>query len=171
MGGRIGKELGEKADPAGARKFDAHTNAKAVARMVGEDFWRAAFKFASERHPYEKAVSLAFYKLRRFKREPSEAEIARFIDQTVSAGAYRGFRVYSIDGRPVVDDFIRHENFAADLRRICERVGIACPDELPQRKAKIRADPRPAREILSAAQKRAIFEHCREEFELLGYEP
>ena len=50
-------------------------------------------------------------------------------------------------------------------------IGIAVPAELPRKKGSIRLDPRPAREILSDEQKETIYHRCKQEFELLGYEP
>ena len=44
------------------------------------------------------------------------------------------------------------------------------PAELPVMKAKTRVDRRPAREILTREQKDRVYENCREEFEILGYE-
>jgi hypothetical protein len=56
------------------------------------------------------------------------------------------------------------------LRRVTQRLGIPMPQELPRKRATERDDNRPAREILSAEQRDIVFEHCRPEFELLGYE-
>jgi len=35
----------------------------------------------------------------------------------------------------------------------------------------VRTDRRPARDILTKAQKETIYETCKPEFDLLGYEP
>ena len=148
-----------------------HVHASKVMGMVPEDFWKRAFKFTSERHPYEKAVSLAYYNFN--KREKNgrgvEGGFEPFLDRTVRQGGYRGFEFYAIDGKVVVDDFIRIESFCSDLKRIGARVGIATPEKLPRKRMSSR--DKPAREILSDEHKRIVFETCREEFELLGYEP
>jgi hypothetical protein len=44
------------------------------------------------------------------------------------------------------------------------------PAELPRLKSKSRVDSRPAKEILTEEQKQIVFERCRQEFEILGYE-
>jgi hypothetical protein len=146
--------------------------------LVREDIWNGAFKFTSERHPYEKAVSYAYYRLDQMKNyadqsmaDRTSADFAKYLDDVVRNGKYASFKYYSIDGRPVVDDFIKLESLRADLARIGARIGIPIPDELPRRRrGKSRPDMRPAREILSDEQKQIVWEHCRPEFELLGYE-
>lgn len=154
-----------------------HVAASEVIPLIRDDIWNAALKFTSERHPYEKAVSFAFYRLDRIKRagknEKTEEITRNFdkhLDRTVKAGQYTSFRYYSVDGKPVVDDVIKLESLKEDLQRIGARIGLAVPDELPRRRGKSRTDKRPAREILTAAQRDIVYEHCRPEFEFLGYE-
>jgi hypothetical protein len=154
-----------------------HMKAAEVKAVVPSDFWDRAFKFASERHPYEKVVSLAFFRLgkqqerRQKTHERSLQRLPAMLDRVVSTDEYQGFEYYSIGGKPVADEFIRHETLEPDLRRVAARVGISVPAELPHNKGTFRLDPRPAREILSKEQRDTIFKKCLREFELLGYEP
>ncbi|HVZ90528.1 MAG TPA: hypothetical protein VG843_02665 [Rhizomicrobium sp.] len=160
-------------DPGPGKALEkVHTEASEIKKMVSEEFWNGAFKFASERHPYEKAVSLAFYRYGKRVRDGrgKALNFEKVLDKVIETGSYSGFKYYSIDGKSVADDFIRHENFEADLRRICAKLGVPVPDELPRKKSNFRKDPRPAREILSDAQKSRIYETCKPEFELFGYE-
>jgi hypothetical protein len=166
--GRAGKP------PESSAPLATHTQAEKIQAMVPEEFWQRCYKFASERHPYEKAVSLAFYRMHKFEKwgvEEADREFRRVLDEVVRGNSYSGLKYYSIEGAPVVDDFIRHESFEADLRRVAARVGVTVPEDLPRKKGSIRLDPRPAREILSDEQKRTIYHRCKQEFELLGYEP
>jgi Sulfotransferase family len=151
----------------------AHSKPKDILNIVSWEFWQGCYRFASERHPYEKAVSFAYFQFgRRQKKDRAiEGNFSKFLDKTVHRGLYRGFDYYSIDGQSVVSDFIRHETLQEDFKRIGAQLGITIPDELPQKKAAHRTDRRPARDILSEEQKRIVFAKCREEFELLGYEP
>jgi hypothetical protein len=151
----------------------AHIKAAEVIEMVPQRFWRESFKFTSERHPYEKAVSFAYYRFgkRQKKGAPLPGDFEKYLDQVVRRGGYRSVDYYTVSGKVVVDDFIRCESLGADLKRIGERLGIPIPEELPRKKSTSRLDARPAREILSEEQKRIIFEGCQQEFKLLGYEP
>jgi len=166
--------LADTTAEASPARLATHTKAEKIREMVPEEFWQRCYKFASERHPYEKAVSLAFYRMHKFEKwgvEEAEREFRRLLDEVVRGNSYSGIKYYSIEGAPVVDDFIRHESFEADLRQVSARIGIAVPAELPRKKGSIRLDPRPAREILSDEQKETIYHRCKQEFELLGYEP
>ena len=150
-----------------------HTSADKIRSMVSDEFWQHCYKFASERHPYEKAVSLAFYRMHKFERwgvDETELEFQRVLNEVVWSNSYSGLKYYSIDGAPVVDDFVRHETFERDLRRIAARIGVAVPENLPQKKGTIRPDRRPAREILTKKQKNRIYRRCKTEFDLLGYQ-
>lgn len=155
----------------------AHMKAVHIQAGLSPEFWNSAFKFTSERHPYEKAVSLAFYRFGKRERIAAKKgkilseDFAIVLDQTVRTRLYRSFNFYAIEGRVVVDDFIRHENLAADLERIGRRLGIEIPEQLPCKKTAYKLDERPAAEILSDEQKHIIRETCREEFDLLGYCP
>lgn len=156
--------------------FETHVPAAQIRQYVRRDIWNRAFKFTSERHPYEKAVSLAFYfaskkeKIEGKGRKPPSEDFDQVLDSVVKVGRYRSFPLYFIDGAPVVSDFIRYESLEADLKSITEKLGIDLPP-LPEMKAAVRTDRRPARDILTQAQKETIYEKCRPEFELLGYEP
>ncbi|MBV9570245.1 MAG: sulfotransferase family 2 domain-containing protein [Alphaproteobacteria bacterium] len=145
----------------------AHMKAEDIAKLVPDSFWSGSFKFTSERHPYEKAVSLAYYNFG--KAQQSEGDFAEFLDMTVRRGNYRSFDHYTIDGKVVVNDFIRHETLESDLKRIADIIGVLVPDDLPQKRTAFRADRRPAHEILTPEQKQQVYQRCREEFELLGY--
>ena len=163
ISGRVGLDKRHK----NSRGFLTHMNAAKVRPKLDPGFWDNALKLTAERHPYEKAVSQAFFRL---KRKPPNESFEQFLDGVIDKGQYADFPMWSIDGKPVIDEFIRQENLEADLSRVCTQLGFAMPDELPRLKSRMRTDRRPAREILSDEQKRKIYDTCREDFEILGYE-
>ncbi len=155
-----------------------HVALSKVVPLLREDFWNSVFKFTSERHPYEKAVSLAYWRLERkrqsddpaIRKKAAEIHFPTYLDKVVREGAYSTFRHYAINGKPAVDDFIKLETFEADLRRIAWRIDLPVPDDIPRKRGYSRKDTRPARDILNAEQKQLVWEHCSNEFEALGYE-
>lgn len=155
----------------------AHMKAEDIRAGVSPEFWNGAFKFTSERHPYEKAVSLAFYRYGKRERIATKKgkilseDFAIVLDETVRTRLYRSFNFYAIDGQVAVDDFVRHETLEADLERVGKRLGIEIPRPLPRKKTSYKLDERPAKEILSDEQKQIIRDTCREEFDFLGYKP
>jgi hypothetical protein len=148
-----------------------HIKISDIRDMIRDDIWDRLYKLTSERHPYEKAVSYAYFKYNnRQSRDKTKKDFPSFLDRIVRRGKYVSFPQYSINGRSIADDYIRLESFETDMRRVGQRLGIPMPDDLPRKRATERDDKRPAREILSAEQRDIVFEHCRPEFELLGYE-
>jgi hypothetical protein len=148
--------------------FHHHMDAEQIRSRIDPDFWNSALKVTVERHPYEKAVSQAYWRLNKQNRWGEE--FPDFLDRIVRIGDYIGFKRWSIDGKSVIDEFIRQESLQADLARLGDRLGFAVPQLMPQLKSHTRADRRPAREILNDEQKEIVFMRCREEFEILGHE-
>jgi hypothetical protein len=145
----------------------AHMPASAVKEWVSPEFWNRAVKIAGERHPYEKAVSLAHFS---FTGEP--AHFAAHLDETVVARHrhYACYPVYMVDGEPVVDEWILYDALQADADRIATRLGLPTPLQLPRARSHQRADRTPAPEVLTPRQKRIVQRHCAPEFDLFGWE-
>jgi hypothetical protein len=150
-----------------------HAPVEKIRYLIRDDIWDGLYKFTSERHPYEKAVSFAHYRVRQIKEKGRDKDIddfPAFLDKIVRAGKYSSFKYYSIDGKSVVDDFIKLESLDEDVRRIGNKLGIPLPDEMPKRRKSPRGDDRPARDVLTQEQRDIVYEHCRHEFDVLGYE-
>ena len=145
-------------------KFFNHMPARQIKALVAPAFWDRAVKITSERHPYEKAVSLAYFSFK------SGASFKAHLDRVVRGRGYAGHPLYSIGEQVVVEEFIRLETLGDDMRRVAARLGLPIPDEIARAKSRTRLDPRPAREILSDAQKGIVYANCKKEFDLLGYE-
>jgi hypothetical protein len=161
--GREDKRSGKNPDD-----FFNHMSARQAHARVDRHFWDSALKLTVERHPYEKAVSFAYFTARR--KCKTAADFPAHLDRVVRGGDFDGFKRWSIDGKVAVDEFVRQESLQEDLGRMGMRLGIAIPAELPRLKSRTRTDPRPAREILSREQKDIVFARCRREFEILGYD-
>jgi hypothetical protein len=146
--------------------FYNHMPASEVLTKLPE-FWPRAFKFTVERHPYEKAVSMAYWKMFRHGLRGTFAEA---LDQVIAASDFDDLQRYTINGKVAVDRIVKQEDLAGGLREIGEQLGFDV-GELPRAKSMVRTDKRPARDILSPSQKRTIIDRCRYSFENLGYEP
>src|SRR6185312_16999280 len=105
----------------------AHTPAREIKEMVPPQFWEKAYKFASVRHPYEIAVSLAYYRLHKFEHRTGaedQSQFSRILDQVITGNYCSSLRYFGIEGIPIVNDYIRHETFETDLRRMTTRIGV-----------------------------------------------
>jgi hypothetical protein len=141
-----------------------HASVRRARKVLDTEVWDKAFKFTIERHPYEKCVSMAW-----FRRGGGDFETV--LENTVARGKYRNFDLYSLDGNLAVDFIIRYEHLKEDIKTVEEKLGgIDIYSRFPSSKGNYRGDRKPAAEHLSPDQKAKIQEVCAEEFELMGYE-
>ena len=138
-------------------------------RQALPGLWCQAFKFAVDRHPYEKVVSRAWWNIGRRGGSP-ETELDAEIEQAIATRSYLNYPLYCAGGQVIVDEVWRHEEMWDRLARLAERLGQAVPTAPPRAKGEYRRDRRPAHEVLTAEQRARIAEDARIEFELLGYE-
>jgi hypothetical protein len=140
-----------------------HSSARRAIKVLGKDVWDAAFTFAVERHPYEKAVSRAWFR-------KGDRDFPSALDIAVESEKYRNYDLYTVGGKVVVDAIFRFEHLYEELKQVEDRLGgLDVVSRLPQAKSHFREDRRPAAQVLSAAQKSKIQQVCAEEFALMGY--
>lgn len=154
--------------PAGGARFYNHMLAADV-REALPGLWSRAFKFAVDRHPYEKVVSRAWWNIGRRGGSPEELDAE--IETAIETRTYLNFPLYCEGGRVIVDEVWRYEEMWQRLAELGRRLGQSIPDVPPRAKGGHRRDRRPAREVLTSDQRARIAEDASVEFELLGYEP
>ncbi len=147
--------------------YRAHMTGHAVKELHPE-LWERSFKLTIERHPYEKVVSRAYW--RQFSKADGRP-ISEWIDDMIEVASISDRRLYTDGDRLIVDRVVPFENLWREVEDLGRSIGCRLPEPLPRSKGAQRDDRRPAREILSASQRRRIAERCAFEFELMGYEP
>lgn len=152
----------------GRPKFYNHMPAREVRRKL-PSLWRRAETFAVERHPYEKAVSLAWFQLA--QRGLPDDRIHAEIEAVIAEKLYLNHPLYADKGRLLISEVWDYPEAWLKLERLASRLGTTLPAELPRAKSRFRKDSRPAREILSREQRAAIYRDARFEFDLMSYEP
>jgi len=101
-----------------------------------------AFKFTIERHPYEKVVSLAWF------RAAPKGDFSQALDEVLKIGYYRNFDLYTIDGKLAVDFIIRYEKMDEDVPKVEKAIGgLPILDRLPRANSDQRKDRRAARDV------------------------
>lgn len=160
----VRKTMRDEFRVSGDAGLPRHAGARRVKEIVDEEFWNSAYKFSIERHPYEKAVSLAWWECRHGDFDTVLASVLR-------GDRYRNYDLYTLGGTLAVDFVIRFEKMAEDIPKVEQALGgIAVLSRLPRSNAGKRPDKRPAREVLTDAQKAIVQDTCREEFEMFGYD-
>jgi len=147
--------------------FQNHASAKEVRDSIPSRIWEGSFKFAFDRHPYEKVVSLTFW--RRKLEVASGVPVEEFIDEIIDQAEYRNFELYSEGGHVLLDKIFKYEDLSSVLGCLAARYFTSISEDLPMAKGQYRKDRRPAALILSQKQRNSIYEICRDEFDYMGY--
>ncbi len=148
------------------RNYYTHIPAWRVRLRVGEQIWQDYFKFCFERNPWDREVSLFYYRRGR----PRFAD--RFADHLAELPnrRMRNWEIYAQKDRPGVDFVGRYETLEADLELALRKCGIDWTGELPRAKGKFRTDKRHYREFYDDWSRELIASTYRREIEYFGYE-
>jgi hypothetical protein len=95
---------------------------------IGKEMFDRYYKFCAIRNPFDKVVSHFWWRARKtadFSDEPFskiKERFTHFVSQNFGTLSDRS--IFMIDGRSVVDDFIRYERLVADTERVCNRLDV-----------------------------------------------
>ena len=164
MGGRGPQNhLGSDGTPL----FYNHISARDVRELVDDDTWRTYFKFCIGRDPWERVVSLYYF---RYQLEPRPA-LSEVIEKLAADLKWRGSDLYTIDGAVAVDRIVEYGRLAQELEEIRLSLGIPEALRLPRAKDGFRPDRRSYRELLTDAEIEMVGTVMSDEIDLLGYAP
>ena len=148
-------------------RYYNHISAREVRRLIGEGTWNDYYKFCFERNPWDRVISFYYWQ---YKSEPRPS-ISEFLDSDMPLMLKKkGFELYTIDGKVVVNRVCLFENLKEELERIRVQLGLTEELVLPKSKSSFRKDKRSYREILDEKQKEKIRNLFSEEIALYGYE-
>jgi hypothetical protein len=159
--------------------YSNHMSYKALRALHPEDL--EGYRIITiERHPYEKAVSLANFALE-FERYKSSGtlesripDIQSRLEQLLESGELekkiRNWKIYTLSNRIVATDILRFEHLDDDYRRLVS--DMQCSElapQLPRTKVGGRDRSVEPKDILSRSQRQMIQDICAEEFEHFAY--
>jgi hypothetical protein len=130
------------------------------------EMWNSYFKFCFERNPYDRAISLYFWRHRGLA---SYANINEYLLE-VSAQYLSNWDLYNESGFLKVDFLGRYEHLAEEFREVCRKIGIDGDLKLPWLKHNVRPGFTPYQELLSNEVRQRIETVCAREIRLLGYQ-
>lgn len=150
-----------------AAGFYNHIAAKEIKTRIGNKVWESYYKFCFERNPWDRIISLYYW---RNQSEP-RSTLAEFIrsDEPLLLKK-KGYELYTINGKIAVDKIGKFENISEELEQIRNKVGIPKKLELPRAKSQFKTDKRSYAEILTAEDRDKIATLFHDEINLLGYE-
>ncbi|HSA67396.1 MAG TPA: sulfotransferase family 2 domain-containing protein [Methyloceanibacter sp.] len=146
--------------------FYNHMKAAEMRAHIDPAVWRSYFKFAFERNPWDRQVSLYYH---RYREENERPDFATFIHKDKKAHI-NNFGVYSIDGDLAVDFLGRFETLDQDLRFALDQVGLSTAESLPDAKTRFRPGSVPYRDHYDEETRNIVADWYAPEIKLLGYE-
>ena len=148
-------------------KFYNHMPAREIKARIDDEIWRDYYKFCVERNPWDRVVSLYYWRTRDKKSPPSIPEYVA--SKAPNSLKRKGIGLYTIDGNVVVDKVCLFENLTKDLEEVRQIVGIPEPLELPRAKSKFRPAQKSYHEALGEKEKERIAKLFSDEIKLFGY--
>lgn len=107
-----------------------HLTSLEIKEIVGDEVYRAYFKFSFVRNPYDRLVS-EYYYAKRIREIPREMSFDEFIHKVVlpNKNTHRHYRdqvdyVTNEKGEVIVDFLGKFEDFTRDLKKILDRLHI-----------------------------------------------
>lgn len=153
----------------GQRKvFRNHLPARLIRNNIGEKIWQNYFKFCFERNPFDRAVSLYYWRARKFD---SYLAIDEFVN-SVPANLLSNWGIYAIDDSISVDFVGRYENLGEDLLKVSQILDF--PNQLTLSGIEAKGNYRQSREhyskIINNQARDRIEKVCAKEIAAFSYE-
>lgn len=149
----------------------SHMPATRVRKQLEPEIWRGYTKICAVRNPWDKVVSFFHMRHPKVKGKSRDRVIGQFrqwIGNTDKLG--EDFDIYTIKGRPVVDEMIRYENLAEDFARVCAMVDIPAPElEVIKGGSRGSEERIDFREYYDEASRKVVAERFAPDIEALGY--
>jgi hypothetical protein len=102
------------------RGFYDHARANRLRNMLGPKIWNSYFKFAFERNPWDRQVSLYHHRTRKTQTPVSFDDFMR----TVGNRQMRNWETYTLKDSIAVDFVGRFENLREDLQHALQQIGV-----------------------------------------------
>lgn len=146
-------------------RFHMHMPAQEVIEKTSQWIWEDYYTFCFERNPWDKIISLYFYK------HPTEPRptIPEFV-RSWRTEALCDYTKYSIDGRIVVDRVGRYEELPDEMEHLRKILRLNKPIELPHVNASTRIDRRHYRDLLTPEDADIVRQQFLREIDYLNYQ-
>lgn len=167
--------IGSRGLPIHTRTWYNHLPASGIRAMLGEEIFDQYYKFCVIRDPFDKTVSGFWFwatpEQRLALRSAPFSAVRQAFEEWVVAQPLPVDRIiYTIDGAPVADRYIRHDRLAADMEAVCNDLGVPWePARLKRFKANTRLRNEPFAEYYTRRAADRVAEVFAWELEYFGF--
>lgn len=133
--------IGYRGPQAKSKEWFNHMRALEIQNRLGKQVWDEYFKFCVIRNPFDKLVSLFFFRLYKgaIKFEKDDKPVQNFRTWLGTDVPVPDRNMYTISGQICIDYFIRYEDINAGVKHVCEQLGVPFrPERIPVLKAGFR---------------------------------
>jgi hypothetical protein len=142
-----------------------HMPARTIRLSVSRSVWKTYYRFCFERNPWDKAVSLYYWRTQHVHPRPS---LLTFLRSTPRADL-SNWNTYTIGDRLALDRVYRYEDLEAELQNLRQTLNLPAPLQLPYTKDYSRVDRRPYQAFMGREEREIVARACAREIDLLGY--
>lgn len=116
--------------------FHPHATARQARRVLGKDIFDNYYKFAVERNPWDRQVSLYMHRewKKKNKSPDFDKDMKSFFYRSTEYVKLNNWSIYGIGQDVVVDRVLRYENLTSELDSLRQALGIKKKIELPVRR-------------------------------------
>ena len=146
------------------RTFYHHIGAREIKQLIEPKIWNSYYKFAFERNPWDKVISWYYWT---YKKEPRPS-LKKFI-KSGYAGRVKGWSLYTINDKIVVDKVGLYENLNEEIQIISKTLGLSRKLKMPHSKSGFRKCKKSYKDILDREDREEIARLFSKEIEHFGY--
>ncbi|MES2684949.1 MAG: sulfotransferase family 2 domain-containing protein [Pseudomonadota bacterium] len=149
-----------------------HMPARLIRDQLGDAIWSQYTKFCVIRHPFEKIISLFYFRRTNgwITVDQGASDAVQFQNWLISSPEHIFDRdMFMIDGQLCMDFFIRYESLEHDLQELSKRLGLPAGAVLPRYKSHQRPATGLAETLHTEATKKRVRELYAFEFQTFGY--
>ncbi len=147
-------------------RFYPHISCQKIRDWVEPEIWESYYKFTIERNPFDKIVSLYYWR-------NGDKKFGNIYDFIKGGGLsdFSSYDIYAADGLPAVDKIYRYEDLGFACEDLTRRLQLEEPLRMPSYRAKFsERREKGCQELLDERSIELIRMIFAREFQLLGYE-
>jgi hypothetical protein len=148
----------------------SHATAKQARRVLGDDIFNSYYKFAVERNPWDRQVSLYTHRQTKTGRSTDnfDKDMRSFIYRNTEYVRLNNWAIYAIGDKVVVDELIDYDNLDGGLSRLFERLKIKVNIKLPRLRS-YKSDRPHYSTVYSDVTKKMVAKWYKKEIDYSGY--